>query len=281
MFESPPVEQLHTCAAPMASPAFELLSQQFMRRCSTAPSQLARRQASTSSSAQHKISEHLGRLQLDISQRRADRVWRGLRILRDLSPSSITAELLAASIPLLAGSYKSSLGKHVRHEEPADAARRAVRVQEEAETLYAKYRFVCTCLEQKALKPLNAKTVFGWAKAFEELGYAPAAWRLWNDRRKLADAAETQAAQAEDLGLLSHSVLIASIRYLRLREGSDSIEEIRKEVRGRPPEPPRSVRLIPDIGPRCNDTHLRLFARVRTARSDVTIAADSHRACLL
>lgn len=208
----------------MASPAFELLSQGFALRCS---GQLARRQASTTS-----LAPEVEALRSDLRGRRMGAVWRRLNKLYDLSPTSIPADLVAASVPLLAKSYRRSLGVQRRDEDERSASKHRIRVQEEAEALYAKYRFICNYLEQKRLPPLNGKTAFAWATAFEHLGYAPAAWRLWQDRRKVAERQDVVATGSQDasIKLFARSVLIATVRHLKLYDTSEDLERIRRQV---------------------------------------------------
>ena len=225
-----------------SSSAFELLSQRFASRCSLSV-KLARRHASTSSegaaaavatATSTEISRNVEFLRMELAKRRnVQRIWKRLNILNDLSPSSIPQDLLAASIPILLKSYDKRLAVQQRGTLPQAGQERYIKIQEEAETLYARYRFICNYLENNGWKPLSPKSAFGWAKAFEELGYAPAAWRIWEDRKRLADLNGNEGTKKGEDGLkyLADSVLVASLRYLKLRMGAVDQQGIRIQVR--------------------------------------------------
>ena len=236
----------HQLARDMASPAFELLSQRLASKCAcqTMFTAASRRHASSSSSSSaaastsskkaDNISRNIAFLRSDLSRGAGvGKIWRRLNILNDISPSCIPSDLLAASIPILLNSYDKDLGIHRRATHTTGISQeRYIRLQEEAEQLYARYRFICNYLENNGEKPLSSKSAFRWAKAFEELGYAPAAWRIWNDRVRIAEEARIAGvAKGEDgLKYLAHSVLVASIRYLKLRKGAEDQQALRAQV---------------------------------------------------
>lgn len=143
-------------------------------------------------------------------------VWTRLRRLHETSPTSLAERerLVQSTIPIL--SRYSTPGKSVK------GLAKIIAVQEEAEALYARYRFISNrlkdagALERKSAQE-NDELLYVWLKSISALGYGPAAWRIWEDYMKTAKMDElTRMAKP-----IAHAVLIATMKWVVLQRDRD------------------------------------------------------------
>ena len=128
--------------------------------------------------------------------------------------TGIPTDLLAGAIPSLLA-YDT---RGVRPTKTRTASLALSALQDEAEALYARYRFLSSSMNESGAGPLPVEVVLEWAKAFERLGYAPAAWRLWKDG--IASGVLSPTVQGPgrvtDAKKLADAVLLASLQWLKL-----------------------------------------------------------------
>ena len=144
------------------------------------------------------------------------------------SSSGFTAKATTAArhqpgIPpdLLAGAIPSLLAYDTRGVRPTKTRTPSLALtalQDEAEALYARYRFLSSSMDESGAGPLPVEVILEWAKAFERLGYAPAAWRLWRD--SIASGVLSHPVRAPgrvtDAKRLADAILLASLQWLKL-----------------------------------------------------------------
>lgn len=156
----------------------------------------------------------LSSLQFEVAQSSPvpSAVWSRLHELYTTSPSSIAQhqDLLQSTVPILS-----------QFRTPPNSAKglsKIIAVQEEAEALYARYRFISNRYKESGVFERNSalqndEFLLIWLKGISELGYGPAAWRIWADYK--------QTANVEDLTRLlrpiAHCVLIATMRWVVLQ----------------------------------------------------------------
>lgn len=153
------------------------------------------------------------RFEINQAQPVVQTVWTRLHELYETSPSALVQEdgLLQSMIPILS-----------QHTPPPPSARglsKIIAVQEEAEAIYARYRFVSNRMQESG--ETNRHTVqqkneilLTWLKSIEALGYGPAAWRIWSDHRK---AIESHEQLDKTTRHIAHSVLVATMKWLVLQ----------------------------------------------------------------
>jgi hypothetical protein len=237
---APPRRSASTSAVPAQVEEHEEGQPQAQAQASTAP-ELAEPIASTSRltySPHPKINNILLGLRFEVNQAIPAResVWKQLNTAHEVSPSALAQqeELLRKTIPILSRcnpphTSVKGLGK-------------IIAVQEEAEALYARYRFISNRLaeagnrlnfhqqstfaagmapdahlKRKAAQQSDAiakdEETLLWLRSIEELGYAPAAWRIWGDHIKRIEG-QTPFSRTQYMG---HSVLVATMKWLVLQ----------------------------------------------------------------
>lgn len=143
-------------------------------------------------------------------------IWARLHELHQTSPSTLARQedLMRSAIPVLS-----------RYNTPRKDARglaKIVDVQEEAEALYARYRFISNRLKaagafQRNSALENDEFLLVWLKGIAALGYGPAAWRIWTDYKQMANPDNiTRLARP-----IAHSVLVATMKWVVLQRDRD------------------------------------------------------------
>lgn len=124
------------------------------------------------------------------------------------SPSE--KDLIERTIPILMQYNKPNKN--------ANGQGKIIAIRESAEALYGRYRFVCNRLKEAGQLEQTPEQLLGWLNGLENLGYGPAAWKIWDDHLE----------NTRELGVklsipVAHSVLITTMRWLVLmkkEEGS-------------------------------------------------------------
>lgn len=143
-------------------------------------------------------------------------IWARLHELHQTSPTSLAQQedLIRSAIPILS--------QHNAPRKSAKGLSKIIAVQEEAEALYARYRFISNRLKDTGAFRRNStmendEFLLVWLKSIAALGYGPAAWRIWSDYKQMASVNEvTRMAKP-----IAHSVLVATMKWAVLQRDRD------------------------------------------------------------
>lgn len=201
-------------ASSLAGPADEQVQQHEQQSPETAATATASSPvASTSTDNTADATQLLSKLRFEIYQAKPVRqqVWVRLHQLYAVSPSFLGhPSILQSTIRILSG--HSGIPKTAR------GSGRIIAIQEEAEALYARYRFISnrmletgTWEQNNLVNPKKNDRIFlTWLKGIQELGYGPAAWRIWADFRGTTSVENPSPLTAP----IAHSVLVATMQWL-------------------------------------------------------------------
>lgn len=97
---------------------------------------------------------------------------------------------------------------------------------EEAEALYARYRFISNRLTELGEEPQNKAHILKWLEGLKTLFYGPAAWRIWEDCVRHAET-EGKAVSKD----VTRAVLITIAKWLKLQNNVKGVFEYNAAMR--------------------------------------------------